>query len=402
MRLIHILSILLLLTISTSLTGQGTAQQINTAEQELATLKQKEKALKNKLETLRLTKVKEDLKAVAYPKCTSGCEVVEHEALVLCYDEQHEQARWVAHIIIPEVISGNLNRTNDFREDDKVKTGSATLDDYWFSGYDRGHVAPSADFRWSGKGISESYLYSNMSPQLAELNRERWAELEGFLRNYVITRKRQLHVVAGGILTEGLSVIGESKVSVPKLYYKVALDEEGKQSIGFILPNKECTYPLQSYAVSVDSVEALTGIDFFPNVPDSQEADFDYTKWTSEGKNVIADVSPMRPPLPKGLFNTVQARLYEGDVISVCGTVVATKFSQKSGATFLNMDKKFPNQIFSVSIWKDNRSNFSYPPEEYLLGKKICVTGKVSMYQGKPTMNIKDQSKVTVMDDEEF
>ncbi len=402
MKSIYTFHILVLLAISTQLIAQNTAQQIDKAAQELATLKQKEKDLKNKLETLRLTKVKEDLKSVGYPKCSSGCEVVEHEALSLCYDEEHEQARWVAHILIPEVTDGNLNRTNDFREDDKVKTGSATLDDYWFSGYDRGHVAPSADFRWSKKGISESYLYSNMSPQLAELNRERWAELEGFIRNYVIANGRQVHVVAGGVLEDGLGTIGENQVSIPNLYYKIVLDEANKRTIGFILPNKDCIYPLESYAASIDSIEALTGIDFFPNITESWESDFDYKKWKSEDESVISDANPMQPPLPKGLFNTVQARLYEGDVITVCGKVVATKLSQKSGATFLNLDKKFPNQIFSVSIWKDNRNNFSYPPEVYLLGKKICVTGKVSMYQGKPTMNISDQSKVTVVDDAEF
>lgn len=391
----------LLLLLSTLTFAQTTAQQIENNERIIKELEKQQAEILGKQEDLRLEKIREDLLSIGYPTSKSDCQIVEHKALTLCYAESHEQAAWVAHIVIPQVTTGNLNRTNDFRPDKKVKTGSAVKDDYWYSGYDRGHIAPSADFRWTRKGVSESYLYSNMTPQLAELNRERWAELEGFVRNYVISRGRQVHVVAGGVLTDGLSQIGDNQVSVPKLYYKVALDEEEKQAIGFILPNTECEYPLESYAVSIDSVEALTGINFFPNLPERHEARFDLNDWATETSKqwVITDVAPLRPPLPDGKYNTVQARLHEGKTITVCGTVVATKYSKKSGATFLNLDKKFPNQLFSISIWQNNRSNFDYAPDKALLGKQVCVTGEVSMYQGKPTMNIKNSSQLEVVGD---
>ncbi len=381
--------------------------KINTLEAELKQLRSRQVEVLDLLEVNKLNRVHADLETVGYPKTKSNCEIIKHSGMVMGYDEAHEQPQWVAHIVPPEVVEGNLNRTNDFRPDDKISSGSAVKADYWFSGYDRGHIAPSADFRWSKRAISESYLYSNMSPQLAELNRERWAELEGFGRSYVIDSKEQVYVVAGGVLKEGLGTIGENKVSVPKQYYKVILDIEGtdQKGIGFILENAECNYPLMSYAVPIDSVEALTGIDFFPDLPDGLESrvegTFDYAAWQSDvTEDVVPDVNPMKPPLPKGLFNTVQARLYVGETITVCGTVVATKYSQKSGATFLNLDKKFPNQIFSASIWKSNRTNFSYAPEEELLGKKVCLTGKISMYQGKPTMELLNEKKVLILDDD--
>ncbi len=390
-----------LLCSTLQISAQTTANQIEENKKLLRELEQQKEKILAQQETLLLTKVQEDLENVGYPVTKSNCQLIEHQALTLCYDEAHEQAAWVAHIVVPEVTTGNLSRTNDFRPDEKVKTGSAVKDDYWYSGYDRGHIAPSADFRWSKTGISESYLYSNMSPQLAELNRERWAELEGFLRNYVISRGRQIHVVAGGILADDLKKIGKNEVSVPKSYYKVALDLETKTTIGFILPNASCKYPLESYVVSVDHIEELTGINFFPNLAEKHEGEPDINNWkTAISENgVIADVAPIRPPLPDGKFNTVQARLYKGKTITVCGTVVSGKLSQKSGATFLNLDKKFPNQLFSVSIWKDNRANFDYKPEEALLGKQICVTGEISMYQGKPTMNIKSSSQLEVVGD---
>ena len=71
-------------------------------------------------------------------------------------------------------------------------------------GYDRGHLAPSADFRWSKKALSESYFYSNMSPQVASFNRECWADLEGLIRGYVYENKRDLIVYTGPVLHEGL------------------------------------------------------------------------------------------------------------------------------------------------------------------------------------------------------
>src|SRR5690606_2430798 len=101
------------------------------------------------------------------------------------------QARWVAHIILPDIIDGQVTRSNDFRVDPMVRSGTAVEADYFLQsqkpdgtieydgfGYDRGHLAPSADFRWSESALSESYYYSNMSPQLAEFNRNGWAELE--------------------------------------------------------------------------------------------------------------------------------------------------------------------------------------------------------------------------------
>ena len=110
---------------------------------------------------------------------------------------------------------------NNFRKDELVTSGTASKADYWYSGYDRGHLAPSADFRWSKTALSESYFYSNMAPQLPELNREKWAELENAIREYVIENKIQVYVVTGGILNDSLPRMQnkgrENEVSIPGL-----------------------------------------------------------------------------------------------------------------------------------------------------------------------------------------
>jgi endonuclease G len=383
---------------------------------ELGRIRQQEKALLEKIEALKLLKLRNDLDRFGLPALEEGEEVIHHTAFSLVYAEEHEQAKWVAHVITPDVLTGNVDRTNDFREDPKVATGSAVEADYFLKyeqedgtfeydgyGYDRGHLAPSADFRWSEKALSESYYYSNMSPQAPEFNRGKWAELEGLIRGYLTRHPTsQLYVVTGPVLKGDLSKVERSVngLSLPKLYYKVVLDRQLQRGIGFILPNQEIQYPLQSFAVSIDKVEEETGIDFFPALEDiverQVEGQSDVMPWLPPGEQ--DDVIPIyAPSLPAGHFNTVQAALHadKGREVIVCGTVVSAKKSRK-GNVFLNLDKKFPNQIFSITIWKDNLVNFSYAPEETWVGKQICVKGEVRLFNGTPTVNVSQEEQLTL------
>lgn len=386
--------------------SQSIEEKIVEKKNEIIKLDENRIKLQDEIEDLKLEKVIMDIKKTGLPKVNPGDFVIYHSAMALCYDDDNEQAKWVSHVITPDIIEGNTSRTNDFREDTLIKKGSATKDDYWFSGYDRGHLAPSADFRWSLKALSESYYYSNMSPQKPELNRERWAELEGKIRSYVIENKNQVYVVTGGVLKGEMEKIGKNKVSVPNYFYKVILDIDNpeQKAIGFVMPNKYCKYPVISYAVSVDSVEALTGIDFFASLDDELEekleSKFDVKKWlVAKEKNDVPPIDSLK--LPAGTINTVQAKSYIGKKAVVCGTVVSTKLSAKSGAVFINLDTQFPNQIFSATIWKNNRTNFSYKPEIELNGKRVCITGQVQDYKGVPSVQPKSEKEIQFLDDEE-
>lgn len=398
--------------------SQDVTQQIKATEDSLIELNKSKDSLYIRMEDLKFKKIHEDLEKVGLPQINAEDEVVYHLAYALLYAEPYEQAKWVAHIILPDVVRGNEGRSNDFRQDDKIKTGSAVEADYFLRvyhtdstftydafGYDRGHLAPSADFRYSKRALSESFLYSNMSPQVAQLNRGRWAELEDVIRQYAIRNNTQIYVVTGPVLKPGLRKIerGINHVSIPEQYFKVALDLTNQRAIGFIMPNKECEFPLFNYACSIDSVELLTGINFFPLLPDEAEnnleRNIDVNKWV--GERELGDVLPLRADsLPRNTFNTVQAKIYMGknENIRVCGTVVSTKRSSK-GNIFINLDKKFPNQIFSISIFKDYTSNFSYQPEKFLEGKTICVTGKVTNYNGVPSVSIIDEKAIEILGD---
>ena len=390
--------------------------QIQQFEAEQRALQLRQTQLLDTLESLKLRRIRRDLHVTGLPKLRPGEQLIEHAAYMLVYDEQHEQAAWVAHIIVPEVLNGNVSRTNDFRTDPLVLTGTAVEKDYFLKykqedgsfeydgfGYDRGHLAPSADFRWSQQALSESYFYSNMSPQVADLNRRTWAELESMLRGYLYRHSNtQLYVVSGPVLHDGLPKIERSinGVSIPEQYFKVVLDLDHQRAIGFLMPNQELTAPLETFAVSVDQVEALTGLDFFPELPDHQERVFEaqtnVKPWLPD--NQQEDVRPIRSEiLPSAHFNTVTARTFaEFDDrvrVNICGTVVSTKLTSK-GHIFLNLDKKFPNQIFTAAIWKDNRVNFSYEPHLELAGKCICVEGSIRMSRGTPTMDLRGEESV--------
>ena len=222
---------------------------------------------------------------IGLPYYTQSDQVIFHTAYSLKYSEQHEQASWVAYTLKSSHTSGSVGRTNDFRIDYKVKTGSASLSDYKGSGYDRGHLAPAGDMKRSSTAMSESFFMSNMSPQHPSFNRGIWKKLESTVRNWAVD-DGMIYIVTGPILTGNYKTIGHNNVSVPDYYYKVILDysEPEIKGIGFILSNQKSKSSLQSFAVTIDEVERKTGIDFYHALPDGIEeqieSTIDINKWS--------------------------------------------------------------------------------------------------------------------------
>lgn len=405
--------ITVLLVFSSGLIAQQLESRIESVQTEIGQLQEKEKKLGRQLEQLKLSKIQRDLRGIGLP----SDDYIMHQAMALSYSEAHEQSAWVAHIILPDIIDGQVSRTNDFREDPMVATGTAVEADYFLKypqpdgsfqydgyGYDRGHLAPSADFRWSETALSESYFYSNMSPQPADFNRAGWADLESTLRGYIFRNpETQLYVVTGGILEDNLPVVERSinRLSIPKYFFKVVLDVDKQTGIGFIMPNQRLDYPLESYAISIDEVEKRTGLDFFNKLPDELEASLesrlDKRSWLPEVN--AGDVEPIYPPsLKAGHFNSVQAKLYmgSGETINVCGRVVSTRYS-RSGNLWLNIDKQFPNHIFSVYVRKSDLINFPFKGDTYWLNQQACFTGKVQNMNGVPTMRIEREEEAQLI-----
>ena len=197
--------------------------------------------------------------------------LIDRPGYALGYIEYHEQAAFVIYkLTAREALTKEAKRTNRFRSDPEIPTGSATTADYRRSGYDRGHLAPAADMAFSVQTMADSFFMSNMSPQKPAFNRGIWKRLEEQVRQIAI-REKAIYVVTGPILPKKKTVtIGANQVTVPTHYYKVIFDlTPPRKMIGFILPNEGSDRPLEDFAVTVDVVEKATGLDFFSALPNA-------------------------------------------------------------------------------------------------------------------------------------
>jgi len=228
--------------------------------------------------------VKNDTNEYFLPTSTTG-QIVHHEGYSLSYSEQHEQAEWVAY----ELKKAHLSNTNIkrpyFEVDKAVKTKAAHWRNYKKSGYDRGHLCPAGDRKYSQFAHDETFLTSNISPQKHAFNSGIWNRLEQKTR-YWARKYDGVFVVSGGILKGKMKTIGEEKVSVPNQFYKVLIDTNSGDTkvLAFLMPHKASNRPLYEFVVSVDEIEILTGIDFFTELEDEIEnrieASADYKNWS--------------------------------------------------------------------------------------------------------------------------
>lgn len=217
-----------------------------------------------------------------YPTSSSGT-VIHREGYSFSYSEKFEQSEWVAYELSATDFSKRDFKRPFFMKDPKVKTQSADWRNYKKSGYDKGHLCPAADRKSSYQAYAETFFTSNVSPQRHDFNDGVWNRLEQKTR-YWAKKYNGLYVVTAGVLTGDLKTIGSEKVAVPNYFYKIIMTADSKRMIGFLVPHKNSDRPLYEFVVSVDKIEKLTGIDFFPKLPDSLENELekanDYKKWS--------------------------------------------------------------------------------------------------------------------------
>jgi endonuclease G len=219
------------------------------------------------------------------PNSTSQ-EIIHHNYYALSYKEKYEQAEWVAYELTDKEISYNDFKRPYFEIDKKVPTKSASYRDYKNSGYNKGHLCPAADRKFSKKAFTETFLMSNVSPQSYEFNSGIWNRLEKRVR-YWAKKRKKLIVITGGILKSNLKTIGKNRVAVPQYFYKIIADVHNPKkinTIAFIIPQEKHNLPLYKYTTSIDAIEGLTGIDFFYKLPESVQNKIEkkssYFNWT--------------------------------------------------------------------------------------------------------------------------
>lgn len=191
---------------------------------------------------------------------------------------------WVGWELLGTETDGGSARSNRFWGDPDLE-GSAWPEDYRNSGYDKGHLCPSADQKWSEEAMRDCFVMANMAPQAHALNGGAWKTLETKERLWA-QRDSALIIVAGPIYSPtDRKTIGENKVRVPSAFFKVLLAPyvESPRAIGFVYPNADAPGNMENYCMSVDEVEALTGLDFFSGLPDDLESEVEratsFTEW---------------------------------------------------------------------------------------------------------------------------
>lgn len=196
----------------------------------------------------------------------------DYEGFTVCYDIENHNPAWVGWELLRSEADGDVARTNKFWHDDDV-AGCAFTEDYKNSGYDRGHLCPAADQKWSYQAMRDCFSMANMTPQKHELNGGAWQTLEKKERAWA-ERDSAIVIVSGPIYTDAdRQRIGDTGVRVPSAFFKVMLAPylEEPRAIGFVYPNGLAPGNMQDYSMSVDEVERIVGMDFFSNLPDDVE-----------------------------------------------------------------------------------------------------------------------------------
>ena len=212
--------------------------------------------------------------------------VICHSGQVVAFNPNHNVSDWVAFRLRREdLLSPTTVRKDNFRSDPKLpKQYQVVKSDYRNSGYDRGHLAPAAAMKWSSNAMNDSFLMSNIAPQVgAGFNQHIWKTLERKMRRWACLRG-VLYVVTGPLYeTRPIATIAYDKdedgkddndilVNVPSHFFKLAIDPSQMEAIAFVLPNRKLeTKNLPKYLTSIDDIEARSYLDFLTDLWDGTE-----------------------------------------------------------------------------------------------------------------------------------
>ena len=218
----------------------------------------------------------EDVSALEVPAYDKNDEVIRRLAYTVSYNHETKIPKWVAWHLTADHVDGPLKRKDfDFTDDMSVVDPKGYKSDYYRSGYTRGHMCPAGDNKWSAKAMQECFLMTNMCPQTAGLNSGMWNSLEKSCRTWA-ERYGDVYIVCGPVLLKGSHhTIGRNKVVVPEAFFKVILCMKGKpKAIGYVVRNESQKGKKRNEFVnSVDEVERITGIVFFPSLTDDIETE---------------------------------------------------------------------------------------------------------------------------------
>ncbi len=201
-------------------------------------------------------------------------QILQHTGFTVSYNNVTKCPNWVAWTLTKEKAGADITgRTDFFTTDPMVSGPQAEYRDYSNNiyKYDRGHMAPSADFKWDRKANEETFYLTNICPQNHTLNEGLWLELEQRCRTWAKLYNATVHIVCGPLFGIEHLLIGNNLVEVPERFFKAIFLEDGNgraYGIAFILPNLplDVQQDIFMYQVPMQTIRSEAGIDPFPGM----------------------------------------------------------------------------------------------------------------------------------------
>lgn len=211
---------------------------------------------------------------IEMPRTRRGAkeQILKRKGYAVSYNPDWLIANWVAYEITADEAYARGERGSGFEADPDIRGRKALPRDYVRSGYDRGHLAPAGDMKWNYRAMQETFYLTNICPQNHELNSGLWNDLEQAVRRWA-RREGPIWVCTGPMVGKNARRVGYNGVAVPDKFFKAVCRRRNGhyQAIAYIFDNRPLPGNFQDYAISVDSLEAITGHDFFPALPDEEE-----------------------------------------------------------------------------------------------------------------------------------
>lgn len=207
------------------------------------------------------------------PAINSSDKILRYCGFTVSYNTSALIPRWVAYELTAEEVDGTFPRAKSFSMDPSYRGRQAMREDYSNSGWDKGHMAPAANMKWSQQAMYESFYLTNVCPQNHELNGQDWQTLEKLGRNWA-KQYGHVYIVCGPIIGKNkYGTIGDQRVVVPDAFFKAFLMKKGDLycTIAFIMDNNAQHHRIQDYALTVNQLEEKIGIDLFPGLDDMIE-----------------------------------------------------------------------------------------------------------------------------------
>jgi len=202
--------------------------------------------------------------------------IIKKKAYIVSYNKDTKIPNWVAWHLTGDHSDGSVGRSNAFYEDEEVPLPRATSEDYRGSGWSRGHMCPAGDNKWDIEAMNQSFSLINVCPQDASLNSGVWNSIEIDCRNWA-KRFQDIYIICGPVFyKQDHETIGSNQVYVPEAFFKVVLCLNGTpKGMGVVVKNNAGTKKRDLYYNSIDQVERITGMDFFPLLPDDLEEEIE-------------------------------------------------------------------------------------------------------------------------------